>query len=354
MDRIKTRQLCLFFACVAPVGKLINMPAALSSSAGANLLFSAAILFLAQGAIIFSLMKLSELTPLSFGELLKNTIGGAGEKIILSLLSLYFLFSSLCPLLEQKSYVQAAFYDSLPSLAVFLPFFIFSVFACTKNITAIGRSADLSAPLFIFSAAGLLFLAFGSSDFSVFLPVSAAAKSVFGGGINSLGWFNDSAFMLMLLGHFKGGKKSTVKVTLSYLAGGIITLIFLSVFYGIFSSTAPLQKYSIIKIAKYYKALAVLGRVDYFFTYVFSIVLIFYSVVPLQLATECLVGAFGEHRLSYSLAINAVMLILTIIFNYSYGALFNIFAKKLFWIFLLFQYAAPIFTLFLRRKQCRR
>lgn len=352
MEKINTRQICFFFACLAPAGKLINMPSVIAREAGRGLILSAAINFLLQGAVIFLLLLLSERTRLTFAQLLENTVGRAGKIVVALLFALFFLFAALTPLLEQKSFVQAMFYDSMPALTVFLPFFLFSAFACMKNIRAIGRSADLALSLFTVSAAGLLFLSFGKSDFGTLLPLfTTPAKQVLRGSAFSLNWFLDSAFMLFFLGNFNGSKKSTAWITVSYFIGAFVVLLFLAVFYGVFEGIAPIQRFMILKIAKYYSAISVLGRVDYIFGYIFSIALLFYSVVPLQMCVECLAQSFGEHRFSYSLGVNALMMILIICLNYAEEGVFDLFNKNLFWIFLLFTLVLPPLALLLRREK---
>lgn len=295
MNEIKPRQLCFLAAAILPVGKLLMLPSYLAKEAGSDLLISAAISFLIQGIIIYLLLLLSEKTDKSFFGLLENTLGKITAKIIYFLLALFFIFFSLLPSLENKAYVRSAFYDSFPSIIVFLPFFLFSAFACTKNMTAIGRSADIAMPLFAVSLFGILFMSLASSSFSSLLPfienhISRSLK----GSLYTLNWFSDAAYILMFLGHFKGSRKTSVKVICSYAAGAVAVMFFIAVFFGIFQSIAPKQFFAITKIPIYYQGISTIGRIDYIFTYIMAIVFLFYNVLPLQMATECLTEIFGE------------------------------------------------------------
>ena len=73
MNKISARQLCLFFSCMAPVGKMIRLPSILSEQAGNGLLLSALFAASLQLVVLFALLKLAERTNLSFFELVEST-----------------------------------------------------------------------------------------------------------------------------------------------------------------------------------------------------------------------------------------------------------------------------------------
>lgn len=351
MNKISVRQLCLFLSCLVPCGKLLSAPAVLAREAGGDLLISALINFIFQGIIIFLLLWLSERTSLTFFDMLKASFGRAAAKVVYFFFALYFLFYSLFPLLEQKAFVQSELYDSLPSLLVFLPFFFFSLFACTKNITAIGRSADIALPLFVIGVGGILFMSFSSADFSAILPIGDATfPKILGASVHTQNWFSDSAFVLLFLGRFPAGRKTTIKATLAYAVGAAVVLAVLLVFYGIFQSVAPRQSYAISRLGRYYSALSVIGRVDILLCYVYMIALLFYSAVPLQLSCECLARVFGERRIIYSIIINAAALCFIVAFGRFATVVYRVIDVYLFPVFTLFAYAAPAAALFLKKK----
>ena len=62
-----------------------------------------------------------------------GTLGKVVARIIYGLFALFFIVATVIPLFEQKVYVQAIFYDTIPSLLIFLPFFAFSVYAACKG-----------------------------------------------------------------------------------------------------------------------------------------------------------------------------------------------------------------------------
>lgn len=348
MNKISVRQLCLFMACLVPCGKLLAAPAALAGAAGGDLLISALINFVCQGVMIYLILWLSQKTERTFFELLCGAFGKVAAKIIYVFFAAYFLFYSVLPVLEQKAFVQSEFYDSFPSFLVFLPFFFFSLFACTKNVTAIGRGADIALPLFAVGFLGIFFMAASSADFSAVLPIGDSSfPEIISGSLRTQNWFADSAFLLMFLGRFPSGKKTTLKVMISYAVGAAATLAFIFVFYGIFKELSPREIFAVSKIGRYYSALSVIGRVDILFGYIFTVALLIYSVVPLQLFCECLSAAFGEKRILYSCIVNAALFIAVLLLNRSAFAVYET-AGKLFPVFTIFAYALPCAALFMR------
>lgn len=355
MNEIKPRQLCFFTASVLPVGKLLMLPSYLAKEAGSDLLISATISFCVQGIIIYLLLLLSEKTDKSFFSLLENTFGKIAAKTIYFFLALFFIFSSLLSSLENTAYVRSSFYDSFPSIIVFLPFFLFSAFACTKNMTAIGRSADIAMPLFAFSFFGILFMSVPSASFSSLLPfIENKVSHSLKGCLYTLNWFSDAAYILMFLGHFKGSKKTSVKVICSYVIGATAVVFFIAVFFGIFQSVALKQFFAIIKVPIYYHGISTVGRIDYIFTFIMAIVFLFYNVLPLQTATECLTEIFGEKRVLYSAIINSIMSVAVLILNNDITGIYDFTDKKIFFIFLIFAYLFPIAAVFLRRKDAKK
>lgn len=354
MAKISSRQLFFFLACVAPVGKIILMPSTLVEMAGNDLLFPAAANFLLQAGVIFLVMLLSR-SNLTFYALLENTFGKIAAKIVSVVLSLFFLYAAILPILEQKLFVQSTFYDTLPSLVAFAPFFIFSAYLCAKQLSALGRIWDILAPLSIIAFFGIMFLSVSNADFEALMPVGAGGAGGFlRGSAYTMIWFYDSLFVLMLMGRFEYKKGMAWKAAVFYLVGAAAVLFFLAVFYGIFSDIAIRQIFAFAKISKYFSAITVLGRIDYIFIYTLGIVMAFYCAMPMQTAAECLCDAFGGGTLRsalYSAGINAVMLTLTVLLDFSFGTLSRTLGRQLFWIFPAFCVLLPLLALCLRRKK---
>lgn len=351
MDKISQRQLFFFLACVAPVGKIVLLPAQLVYASGNDLLFPAVANFLLQAGAI-ALVMLVARAGKTLPELLCNTFGKIAGNAVMVLLSLFFFYAALFPIIEQKLFVQSVFYDTLPSLLVFAPYFVLSAYLCAKPASGMGRISDMLGPISVIAFAGILAMSVPSADFSALLPAGAAgAKGFFGGTVSAMSWFFDAAIVLSFVGKFEYRKGMVWKAPLCYLAGGAAVLLFLAVFYGIFSDIALRQTFAFAKIAKYFSALTVLGRIDYVFICLFALVMAFYTVLPLQAGTQALRTAFGNKGSPalYSVAVNAVFFALTVFLNDYFASVQDTITRTLFWIFPAFSCILPALALLLRR-----
>ncbi len=356
MNKIAPRQLYFYLACIAPLGKLIILPTQLVDYAQNDLLFPALINLLLQAGVIFCVMLLSRSNQSLF-DLLENTFGRVLSAILVGILGLFFLFASFFPLVEQKLLVQSVFYDTLPSFLTFLPFFIFGAYVCAKPFFRMGRVCDLLAPLTAFSFVGILVFAVGNADFSALLPVGASGMGgVFEGVKQSMLWFFDSAILLLLVGNFRYERGMAIKSTAFYLLGGVALLLFLAIFYGIFSDIAIRQTFAFTKISKYFSATGVLGRIDYLFIILLALSMAFYAILPVQASVHCLQHSF-QHKISpvlLSVALNGLLAILITVLNFETNALLDLLGGALFFLFPLFCIAVPLLCLLLRRTHERK
>ena len=351
MNKISARQLYFFLACIAPVGKLVLMPTQLVLFSKNDLLFPALANFALQAGIIFLIMLLSRSNKTVF-ELLRYTFGKLGAAILSLVLALFFLYAAFCPMLEQKLFVQGVFYDTLPSLVAFAPFFIFSAYLCAKPIFALGRIWDFLAPVAIIGFAGLMIFSIGQADYGALLPVGAGGgKGFFEGFAYTLSWFYDSAIVLLLMGGFRYEKGMAWKSLLSYLAGGAAVLLFLAAYYGIFSDIALRQTFAFAKISKYFAGVTVLGRFDYIFICMLSLVMAFYITIPLQACVVCLRETTGQKGMPlwYAVGVNLILFAASYFSNFYNQTAIETVSVKLFWIFPLFCCLVPLLCMLLRR-----
>ena len=353
MNKISARQLYFFLACVAPVGKLVLLPAQLVKYAGNDLLLPALTNYAVQTAAVFCLLLLVK-SGLNFYELLENTFGKIAAKILACLFSLFLLLAALLPLLEQKAFVQSVFYDTLPSLVAFAPFFVFSAFVCSKPLGSYGRTWDILGPLAVFGLAGVLILSVGSADYASLLPVGASGGTGFLRGTAAIfSWFIDTALLIPFLGKIEYRKGIAWKAALCYAAGGAAVLFFLATFYGVFAETSINQLFAFTKTSKFFSGITVLGRIDYLFIFSLALVMAFYLTLPLQGSVDCVVQAFGQHRYMptlLSLFVNAIFFTLSVVLDFLLGDILTFFAEVLFWIFPVFCVLLPPLCLLLRRK----
>ncbi len=341
---LTTRQLCLILAVFFPASKLILVPSTLSGVAKNDLLLSAGLIFLLQGAAVFALLWLTSRKNETLFSLMQNRFGEGWARTCYLVLSLYFLFAACFPLLEQKAYVLSTMYDTRPSIVVFLPFFLFSVYAAAKGLTSTGRSADLSLFFFLPAFLFLLAMAIGSADFTALLPVGFnAPSSVFRGALSVASDFAEAAYLLVFMGHVRVERGFLWKTTLSYVVGALAVLLFLAVFYGIFSTVAVRELYAVAKIARYYNALKFIGRVDFVFVYAMELVQLFALIIPIQLCVHTLARALNTQKTGVlSLLVNAALLAFILLTQDRFQSVEKIVNGYLFPVFLVFAFLLPL------------
>lgn len=354
MNRISSRQLFFFLACVAPVGKIVLMPSHLVYRVQNDLLLPALLNYATQALAVFCVLLLVK-EQKSFYELLLLRTGKVVAKAVYAFFMLFCFFAALIPVLEQSLLVQNIFYDTLPSVLTFAPFFLFSAFLCAKPLACRGRAWDILGPAAIFSFCGLIAFSLMKADFGALLPVGiSGGKNVLQAAGDTLGWFCDPLFLLLLLGKVDYRKGIALRGAICYLLGGIAVMLFLAVYYGIFSSIALRQIFAFAKISKYFSGITMLGRIDFLFIYLLSFVMTFYCSLPLHACVHCAGELFGEGKLKtsvFSVAVNGGMLLLTVLFNLSFQTVSNTVLRTLFWVFPIFTLLVPLLSLFLRRKR---
>ncbi|MBR7186306.1 MAG: GerAB/ArcD/ProY family transporter [Clostridia bacterium] len=354
MKRISSRQLYFFLACIAPVGKLLFLPTQLANSARNDLLFPMLASYLVQAGAIFCVLLLAK-RKMNLYELLENTFGGIAAKILISIFALFLFYATLVPLLEQRLFVQNVFYDTLPSLIVFAPYYIFAAYVISKPLSSHGRVWDILAPLSVFGFLGILVLSVGSADFGALLPIGAGGiRGFLRGTMSATNWFFDASIALTLLGKFDYGKGMAWKGALFYLAGGVGVLTFLATFYGIFQETALHQLFAFSQTSQYFSGVTVLGRIDYLFIFALALVMAFYCILPAQAGVDCLLQAYGKPRYLptvFSVLVTGTLFIISLTLDYRFSEVLEVISGTMFWIFPIFTVMLPILCLLLRRKR---
>ena len=333
------------------VSRLLLYPTALSDVCGNDLLFPILIDFAIQTVVVWAVCYLCSKTDKTFFELIENTFGNVAARIIYGLFALYFAFSTVLPMMEQKQYVGQIFYDTVPSLIVFLPFFIFSVYAGCKGFKNIGRCADIALPIFVAAFAIMVFMALSEVDLTNLLPVlKTPATKILSGSFGTFFRFIEPSFLLMFMGHFRYRKGDAAKITVSYAGGGLIVILFTAVFYSIYGVISPSRDFAISKVAIFFPAIELIGRIDLIALYFLEIAMLFALVINIQLCVHCLKKCSGwEIGGVWSLVVNAILLALVIILDNKFSGL-HVFYSKWVWIMtLVFALVLPLLAWTLKK-----
>ena len=347
-EKIHARQIAFAAAFLLPAAKLLEAPSILSKYAGGDLLFPALAHFLIQAFILLGLLYAVSRSQKTLHERLLEAFG-RGTIVFYILYAIYFLFAAILPLLDMEKFVYAAFFDTSPTTFAFGAFFLVSAFICAKGIKAIGRAADLCLFLFLLPFLALIFMSFNAVDFSHLLPLFGMRfQDNLSAFTHTTPHFSDAVLLLPLLARYRYQEGDGKKIMAGYGVGSALTLIFLAVFYAVYSSLAPREHYAFSKIAQYFPALNVVGRIDLVFIYLLSIVLIFYTCLPLQYTTGLIAQSFGTERKAWlSAIISALLFIFVLQANKYYDSFYFYISDKLYWIFYLIADMLPLFFIFL-------
>lgn len=350
--KISVRQICFIMLAYTVVGKLLSYPAAVSYYCERDLLFPALIDFLVHGLIVWGVAFLCSRTDKTFFELLKGTIGNIGARIVYGFFAAFFLLAALMPLFEQELYVHNIFYDTVPSLIVFLPFFIFAVYAGSKRFENIGRCADICMPIFVITMSVIFVMSCGEAKWDNLLPVlKTPVGTVFGTALGTIFRFVEPAWMLMFMGHFKYKKGDAAKITLSYAAGAAIVIFFLATYYAIYAGLAPSRTFAISRTSLYFSAIQTIGRVDLIMLYVLETVMLFAVALNIQLAVYAAAKCTGwENRVAISLILNVLLAAILIAFDNFYYSMYDVYNKWLWIAFIIFSVLIPAFAWTFKRR----
>lgn len=354
-NAVHARQVAFFAAFVLPVYKLLELPSLLARYAKGDLLLPALLQFLSQIGILFSLLLVARRSEKSIFERLKEH-GKGWEIAFYAVYALYFLFASALPLLDLEKFVYAAFYDTAPTLFSFGAFFLFSAFFCTKGLKATARTADICLFLFLIPFLALIIMSLVEADFSNLMPLfERELRDTVSAMTRSAPHFADAVLLMPLIGNMRYKKGDGTKILAGYSVGAVCTLLFLAVFYGVYSGIAPREHYAFAKIAQYFPALAVVGRIDLVFVYALSIVLFFFTATPLQYATAFATRATGlKTKLPAVVAVCLSAFLFTLFCNKYYDSIYAFFGKYLHFVFIAFGNLAPLGFLFLPYKKSYR
>lgn len=344
---LPARQIALFCACVLPVYKLVELPSVLAESAKGGLLLPALFQFALQFIVLLALLYVVKNGNQPLVTRLEQRLG-KWRYILFSLYALFFLLYVLLPLLDLEKFTYAVFYDTAPTTFSFGAFFLLCAFIGCKGLRTVGRFSDVAVFLFPVAFVALTTMSFAVCDFSALLPVTGIPPKTLLSSVRYTALpFSDVVLILPLLLVLDYKRGDAKKICIGYAVGSAFVLLFLAVFYGVFSTTAQREHYAFAKIAQYFPALKVLGRLDLIFIYLLCVVLFFYTALPVLYTVRCvkcvlpnLSSAVVSGVLSFGL------FLFTLFCNKYYDGIYHFFGNGLYAVFWLFGLILPLFLLF--------
>ena len=288
-SKINVRQLCFIIAIIFSVTKFYVLPATAASASGEACYLSVLLNFVIDFLLLLVCIYIIKNQPMQ--DVYDSSIKIFGKpltKTVYLLYGAYFLMKAFIPILEQKNTISLTFYESQPTLLIFMPFFIVSFYLITKGVTAFCRSVELMGFIWLFAIVIIFALSVPVGEYSSLLPIIQPASKIANGSKEILLWFGDPVSLLFFAEFLQDKKGLTKKTTISFFIGAIVTVILIVIFYSIFQDIAPRQYYAPIKMSKYSITLSNIGRLDYFAALMFSTISVYSVTMPIMLASICI------------------------------------------------------------------
>lgn len=351
--QLKSRQICLFFLAFLPIIKLFTLPSMLAKICHEDMWICSVFNLLLDLTTLTFLILACKKTRCSFYTLLEKSFGKIGSKVILALYFIMFMLKAIIPINEQRDYVEFTLYTLMPTTYYFIPFFVLAIYFCTKKLRVLGRISDIMWLPTILGFLTLFLLSINNADISAILPIGARGISAsLTGSYKSLTWFGDCAYMLFFIGEFSYQKKDGIKIVLSYLLGAIMVIVFMVIFYSIFTSIAPFKRFALPEISKYTTVINSTGRFDYIGIILLLLSNAFSLVIPLFFAVNILNKIVGFKKKFISpIIVVLIHLYITIFLNSYFYSIENFITNYCGFFFLILSNVLPIFTTFLVKKE---
>ncbi len=320
--QLKVRQICLLIIGVLPLTKLFTLPSILATVAKQDMWISAILSITLDLITVCVLLYISAKTKKTYFEILRDTFGGIPAKIIFFIYFLYFVLRSILPIIEQRNFIELTLYPTMPRVLYFFPFFVTLFYFCTKKMRVLGRVGDI---IWIFTVLGyllLMALSIAGVDFTALLPVMTnGVKNIASGTYYSANWFGDGVYLLFFIGQFYHKKKTSIKVILSYLASGLIVILFMVFFYGSFISIASKQQFALTEISKYSEVINEMGRYDNIGIFMLMLSEMFALSLPTFIACKIFDEIFEIKKSWISPLITLILVVIPTVFleQYTYS-----------------------------------
>lgn len=356
IKKVSVRQLCFIIVTLFSVSKFYVLPAFVSSVSKEAGYLATALNFAIDFLLLLTCVYIIKNTDKPLYQTSVERFGKPLTNLTFLAYAIYFIAKAFVPLMEQKNTISLTFYDSQPTLLIFMPFFIVAFYVARKGVNPFARSVEIILWIFALALIIIFSLSIPAVEYQSLLPVFQPAKKVFNGAYKTMLWFGDPV-VILFLGDYLSEKKGIYKKTaIAFLISAVITVALVLVFYSIFQTIAERQYYAPIKMSKYSITLSNIGRLDYLGSVLFSLVSVYAISMYILVACECVnkVFNFKENNFYVPLFISGLEGMLIFVFQHEIFK--NIaFMQKYFQPFFLgMAYLLPLFfafTVFIEKRR---
>lgn len=257
----------------------------------------------------------------TFFDVLENCFGKVVSKVVVAILTLFFVFKGIMAIKELQNYfVQLLFQDIQWELFVF-PLIALLLYIMNKSFRTFARSVEFFYYAVIAGALLTLLLPLKDFKFYNLLPfVADGVKPVFSGSFLTSFQFGDFLVLLMCMGQFKYSKKTTKTVVKFALFTDLFIMLFFVVFVALFGDTVLNQISAVSDVPLYSNLAYNNGRLEWISIIIWTIVLIFQAGLMLKCA--CMSAKFvfnckNDFVVSLVVAVAVFVALLLLYLNFS-------------------------------------
>ena len=315
------KQICALFIALLPLTKIVSAPSVMAGFCEEKLWVPLVLTLISDIALICLIIYVCKRHSYKNAyQILCESYSEGFAKIIFFTWAVFFLLKAFVPLLEHKRLIENAFYETLPQVPAFYPFFAVCFYVCVKGFKGLTRACEILAPLTVFALLLIIYLSLTPGDYKTLLPLhNINLKSGAIGWLNGILWFNDAIYLIFFIPSFKAQKKPFLKIFICYLIPFLLTLVIFILFYAIFSSIASVKQLAVSSMSIFSLTLVNIGRFDHLAVLILSLCAVFAVTLPVLCSMQCLKYCFKVKR-DYILALIlcGMLFIAVVIFNKQY------------------------------------
>ena len=341
---ISIRQLCFIIITLFSISKFYVLPALVSGVSRESGFIAVALNFLIDFILLAICLYIVKKSENSLYDTSVSLFGKTLTDITFILYAVYFFSKAFIPLVEQKNTISLTFYESQPTLLIFMPFFIVGFYIVKKGINAFSRSVEIIFWIFIFALLIIFALSVPAGRYGALLPLFSPRNKIFTGAYKTLIWFGDPLAILFLGDYLSSKKKLFKKCAVSFAVSAIITVLLVAVFYAIFDGISERQYYAPIKMSKYSITLSNIGRLDYLGSVMLSLVSVYSITLPLLISATIIKKVFNlkENDVVSPLITVGLQAVLIYFFQNEIFESISFFIKYFIPFYIVMAYALPV------------
>ena len=355
---VTTRQLIFILILSVVTLKVLFLPNVLATNIGRDgyimLLFLLLVDFIVLLMLLYLMNKYKDMT---FYEVLCTFLGKVGAKIIMFLLSLYFLTRCFTRFQTNFIYLNENLYTAFEWYIFTVPILICVLFCVRQGLKAFSRLNEVFMPVILFGFAVALVVGIFRADFSNALPMLENGISFIKSSSRYSVWFGDYLVLILFFGKVKMDKKFNLKLILSMLGLVFSVALFYAVFYFTYNYNTVCHINAISDIMQFLPSVSDIGSFDWILILIWDVALFLDLTINVIVVTSlfCQVFNINKHKEVVSLVALLIVVVISVLMNFNIYLSMTIFRDYIYVFNIIIQGALPLLLFILglikRRKK---